>query len=228
MEYGHVKLSRKFFALDPHWNERRTFSKAEAWIDLIQRAAWKEHKRVVDMQIIVLRRGEFLGSLRFLADAWGWGSAGKVKRFLALLEKTGRISEQRTEQSGTVYLVINYDAYQSKPTDDGTPDGTDAEQGRNSDGTPTEQREAVKAGKAGKSSPERARKRVPPHWEPTDKHRFIARERGVDFDFELAQFRDYEFAKGKSDWDATFRNWLRKAKPSTNVRHAPRLLVVND
>jgi len=27
--------------------------------------------------------------------------------------------------------------------------------------------------------------------------------------FELAKFRDYEFARPRSDWDATFRNWLR-------------------
>jgi len=32
---------------------------------------------------------------------------------------------------------------------------------------------------------------------------------GVSFEF--AKFRDHEFAKGKSDWPATFRNWLREA-----------------
>jgi hypothetical protein len=54
-------------------------------------------------------------------------------------------------------------------------------------------------------------RRVPSNWEPNVGHRDLARVRNVEFDSELAKFRDYEFARGKSDWDATFRNWLRNA-----------------
>ena len=148
-EHGHVKVSRKFYADDPLWKKKREFSEAEAWLDLIQRAAWKDHERMIGSQVVKLARGEVLGSLRFLAEAWGWKSPGKVKRFLELLVRMDRISEQRTEQQGTVYILVNYELYQSTPEET----KQHAKQQRNSNGTATEQREAVKAGKAGKSDP---------------------------------------------------------------------------
>lgn len=55
---------------------------------------------------------------------------------------------------------------------------------------------------------------VPADWQPSDEHREIAASRGVDFDLELAKFRDYEFAVPKSNAVATFRNWLRTARPT--------------
>jgi len=60
-------------------------------------------------------------------------------------------------------------------------------------------------------------RRVPANWEPNVGHRDLARVRNVEFDSELAKFRDYEFARGKSDWDATFRNWLRNADERRGV-----------
>lgn len=63
----------------------------------------------------------------------------------------------------------------------------------------------------------RARK-VPDTWSPTPAHDTIAfGELGMttgQFDLQLAMFRDYEFKDGKTDWDAAFRNWLRKAATS--------------
>lgn len=57
-------------------------------------------------------------------------------------------------------------------------------------------------------------RRVPEGWNPTLAHVNLARERGVDIALELAKFRDHEFAQPKSDADATFRNWLRAARPA--------------
>jgi hypothetical protein len=54
-------------------------------------------------------------------------------------------------------------------------------------------------------------RRVPTGWEVKEEHRDLARRYAVDIVKEAAKFRDYTFAKGKADWDATFRNWLRKA-----------------
>jgi hypothetical protein len=59
-------------------------------------------------------------------------------------------------------------------------------------------------------------RRVPQPFHPTDEHRRIARERGLDFNLELAKYLDHEFDKPKSDADATFRNWLRNARPTVN------------
>lgn len=122
-EYGHVKISRKAYAEDRFWNEPREFSRWEAWEWMIQAAAWKDHKRPVGMTVVELRRGEFLGSIRYLADAWGW-TVKRVRVFLDLVCEMDRIRAQRETRHGTVYLLVNYDAYQSTPTDEGADQGT--------------------------------------------------------------------------------------------------------
>lgn len=149
-DFGHVKISRKAYASDIFWNESREFSKWEAWEWMIQAAAWKDHRRVVGMKVVDLKRGELLSSLRYLSEAWGW-STKKVRVFIALLIDMDRIRAQRETPAGTVYLLVNYDSYQSVREERGTPQGTDGAQAGHRQGTGRAQREAVKAGKAGKA-----------------------------------------------------------------------------
>lgn len=54
-------------------------------------------------------------------------------------------------------------------------------------------------------------RRVPDAWQASAAHREQAKGLGVNFELELAKFRDHEFKDGKSDADAAFRNWLRTA-----------------
>lgn len=54
-------------------------------------------------------------------------------------------------------------------------------------------------------------RRVPVDWAPNDTHRALARELGVNFELELAKFRDHEFERPRSDADLTFKNWIRTA-----------------
>ena len=69
--------------------------------------------------------------------------------------------------------------------------------------------------RAKRSTPkaQKARKwtRVPDGWAPSEAHRALATELGVGIDRELAAFRDHEFGRPKSDADAAFRAWLRRA-----------------
>ena len=145
---AHIKVSRRFFEEDSWWSEPRRFSKAEAWIDCIQLASWKPRRFAIGLEVEHLRRGEFMASLRFLGQRWRW-SKSAVERFLAVLEKAGRIAGQRVGQGGTVYLLVNYDWYQGSERPSGTPDGTPS-------GTPAghlrDKSEAGKAGKAVKAS----------------------------------------------------------------------------
>ena len=70
-------------------------------------------------------------------------------------------------------------------------------------------------------------RRVQEVWQPNDKHREIALHERVDLHREVAQFRDHEFATPRSDPDAAFRVWLRRAsefaprgaKPPGQVKH---------
>lgn len=68
----------------------------------------------------------------------------------------------------------------------------------------------------------RASKRAPESWNPSASVIAVGVEEGLSEERirrELAVFRDYTFSSARSDWDATFRNWLRKAaerKPNRN------------
>jgi hypothetical protein len=64
-------------------------------------------------------------------------------------------------------------------------------------------------------------RRVPESWQPSPEHRQIARDLRIPFDLELAKFRDHEFTVPKRDPDATFRNWIRNAKPSAALPPPP-------
>ena len=158
-DFGHLKVSRKAYATDPFWNEKRVFSKWEAWEWLMKEASWGDRRRVIGMKVVDLKRGELLASVRFLGEAWGW-KRSRVHDYLKLLTDMGRIAGQRETPEGTVYLLVNYDRYQStqddEPDADRTDSRTDSGQTPDSERTAsgqTRSSKAVKAGKAKKESP---------------------------------------------------------------------------
>lgn len=118
---GHIKLSRKQFSdSDILWGDGTPFDSRSAWTWLLQSAAWKDGFYHTQFRLDELRRGEFVASLRYLGKRWKW-SHPKVQRYLRMLQKTERISLQRVGQHGTVYLIVNYDTYQSAHTPAVTP-----------------------------------------------------------------------------------------------------------
>lgn len=59
-------------------------------------------------------------------------------------------------------------------------------------------------------------RRIPDDWQPTDEGRELATSLGIDPDAEAEKFRDHWQAKSgkdaaKLDWDATWRNWVKRA-----------------
>lgn len=121
-----VKISRKTFRVDggdPFWLERRDYSKWEAWIDVVQLAAWRASSYSTSRGVVALDRGEFVASLRHLAERWGW-SVKRVRTWLLAVTEMGRVRAQRGHDSGTVYLIVNYDTYQSNGHTEGTATGT--------------------------------------------------------------------------------------------------------
>ena len=121
---GYIMLSRKFFA-NPLWVEPREYSRAEAWLDLIQAAGIEERVIILDGRAIETRRGELAASRRFLENRWRW-SAGKVTRFLDMLKSQGMI-ETRKEHGQTVIRLCNYDTYNPLVTDRHTGEKTSDE-----------------------------------------------------------------------------------------------------
>lgn len=144
-EGGYIKLFRKLQG-HPFWQEKRVFSKAEAWVDLLMEAAWKDHPVPYGMRVVNLRRGEVIHSQRTLADRWGW-QLSRVNRFLKQLSDMGQI-ETRIEQKIHVLKISNYETYQDEPekneTETGQKQEQNPEQERNGNRTEIEQPEEGK------------------------------------------------------------------------------------
>lgn len=105
---GFIKLSRKYFD-NPLWKENRTYSRSEAWLDLIGSALIDDLKVFIKGQDIEVQRGEIAASRRFLEKRWGWGST-KVTNFLGYLIKNGMITTRKTNGQ-TIITLVNYGVY---------------------------------------------------------------------------------------------------------------------
>ena len=80
---GHYRMYRGW-QTNPVFDDKE-FSKRDAWVWMIERAAWREMRARSASKIVTLRRGQFTASLRFMAEAWGWGHE-RVRRFLSVLK----------------------------------------------------------------------------------------------------------------------------------------------
>jgi hydroxymethylpyrimidine pyrophosphatase-like HAD family hydrolase len=108
---GWIKLDRVFFE-HSLWEESREFSRAEAWIDLIQLARYSETPDVTQIKDrhITCNRGQLIHSLKTLAKRWGW-SRSKVKRVLDVFVSRDMI-RYRNETVTSCITICNYDTYQ--------------------------------------------------------------------------------------------------------------------
>ena len=112
MKEGYIPISRKLFE-SLWWLEEREFSKAEAWLDMIQSARFEASsaKMLVGCKVIEVGRGEFPATIRFLAKRWGWNK-NRVDRFLKLLVAENMITTRTASgTSQTIIKLCNYDDY---------------------------------------------------------------------------------------------------------------------
>lgn len=106
---GWVAIHR---SIRDHWlyQEKRVFSKYEAWLDLLMDANHQNNKFLFDGQLIEIERGQFITSIRQLCDRWGWSNS-KVNRFLKMLEDDQMLN-RKSDTKKTVITIANYDFYQ--------------------------------------------------------------------------------------------------------------------
>lgn len=64
-----------------------------------------------------------------------------------------------------------------------------------------------------KSEKAKRARQIPIDFQPTDQHRQLAQDLGLNLDREFAKFSDHHRARGTvfKDWDAALRTWLRKS-----------------
>lgn len=125
MKRGYIKLYRKMRE-NPMWTERRVFSRAEAWIDML----WEAHPIKDKPRIVLIKNktftveyGQILWSFRFMSERWKW-SMGAVSRFLDMLKDRDMIRSS----SGTALTPIticNYKLYHSFDSADRSSSGAD-------------------------------------------------------------------------------------------------------
>jgi hypothetical protein len=146
---GYIKLHRG-------WRDspifKGEFSRSDAWVWLIERAAWKPAKVRIKGQTVPIARGELSFSVRFMAEAWGW-SKSRVDRFLADLReesmietrsKIGTSAGHSAGQGQSIITICNYGKYQDR--DEAKRDNDDAEIGTSAG----QQRDKEEEGKEGK------------------------------------------------------------------------------
>ena len=118
MNGGYIKLFRKFFE-NELWLEEREFSRAEAWIDLLQVACYMPSSRLIKGKSIKLDVGDLIASERFLSERWNWGRQ-KVRDFLKYLKKNHRITHRIT-QNESIISIVNYASYNNEETESNPP-----------------------------------------------------------------------------------------------------------
>ncbi|MCR2043217.1 DnaD domain protein [Anaerosalibacter massiliensis] len=113
MDKGWIKLHR---SIQEHWlfQEKRTFSKFEAWVDMIMMANHKDNKFLLGNELIKIKRGSFITSELKLMDRWNW-SKTKVRNFLNLLESESMIIKVPDSKKTTI-KIVKYELYQSEET----------------------------------------------------------------------------------------------------------------
>ncbi|WP_051289636.1 hypothetical protein [Paenibacillus massiliensis] len=132
---GWIKLHRK---IQDHWiyQEKRKFSRYEAWLDMIMMANHKGNRFLHGNELIDVERGQFVTSEIKLMDRWDWGK-NKIRLFFDLLEKDGMIT-RKADRKRTTITICNYGLYHDSDTEDGpqadhrrTTDGPQADTNKN-------------------------------------------------------------------------------------------------
>lgn len=110
MARGWITLDRR---IQEHWTWKETpFSKGQAWVDLLLSVNHEDRNIPFDGQIILVKRGSMITSLKKLSERWGW-SIKKTSGFLNVLEQDEMLSQKRNARCTTV-TIVNYDNFQGQ------------------------------------------------------------------------------------------------------------------
>lgn len=131
-EKGWIKLHRSLQECWI-WTIEEPFDKRSAWVDLLMLANHKDVKMMFNGELITIKRGEILTSVRKLSLRWKW-STNKVYRFLNQLENDFMV-QRKSDNSRTLLTIVKYSVYQyerntdeyTKETPTDTPANTHSE-----------------------------------------------------------------------------------------------------
>ena len=119
-----------FYLMHRGWMDNPVFgkepySKAQAWVWLIENACFKRTPFDIRGKTIFIERGQLCKPTRDLAETWRWPETN-VRRFLKRLTTDAMIDAQ-SGAGKTVITICNYDKYQidtgESGADSGAPNG---------------------------------------------------------------------------------------------------------
>jgi hypothetical protein len=108
---GWIRIQRDVFDHDLFSDDDSPMSKCEAWMWLIAKAAWKDTRHRIGLQMHFVPRGCLFVTHRELQNAWRWGSLTKVQNFLKVLKNEAMIIHE-TKSGKSKVTICNYDKYQ--------------------------------------------------------------------------------------------------------------------
>lgn len=126
-----MKLPRSFF-MDEMWKERRVYSRAEAWLDVVNMRAHDRTEVMIGGCRQEVGEDECAVSVRWLAMRWQW-SEKAVRTFVKYLTERGMI-ETRRGVNATIIRVMDWGT--PKGTPKGTPNADDYQDVTQTEGTP--------------------------------------------------------------------------------------------
>jgi hypothetical protein len=111
---GWIRLYRKLRE-HPFWRQRRRFSRAEAWLDLLMDAHWRDEDVMLGSRLVHVKRGQVLFSARKKAQAWRWSRNTSLDwfRFLEAHQMVSREVSHGPDGGYTLLTILNYDKYQN-------------------------------------------------------------------------------------------------------------------
>lgn len=114
---GWIKIHR---SITDHWlyNEKRTYSKLEAWYDILLNVNYIDTKTIIKGKLYEVKRGQSIMSLDSWAKRWNWDKS-KVRRFFNMLQKDEMI-ELITDNITTQLTICKYESYQGEGNADET------------------------------------------------------------------------------------------------------------
>ena len=98
------------------WDDDEPYTKGQAWIYLLLCANHSDAKIYLDGKLEIVKRGQYVTSIRKLAEKFSW-SRDKVSKFLKLLEQDNMII-QNSDTKKTLLTIVNYGKFQNRPTTD--------------------------------------------------------------------------------------------------------------
>lgn len=127
-----IIVPRSIFSPDAFGRE--PYSKREAFLDLVQMAAYESGKMFMAGHTYPIERGQLVVSKSYLVKRWRW-NVDKVRRFLQYLERNGmchcmcyqecyqehdQMHNQERYYPITLISIVSYDSYQGTTTSDAT------------------------------------------------------------------------------------------------------------